>query len=160
MKKILVAVDLSQSTGKVVEQAMTLAKSMNASVWVVHVTPDKLQVYPASQLYDFPSAFVSEPPGDIEMARTLCAEEYRREHQSLLHLSQKFRNAGIAAQAILMKGDAVDLILKQAEDMDVNIIVMGSHGHGLLHKVLVGSVTEGVLRGAFCNVFIVPVQQK
>lgn len=157
MKKVLVAVDLSRSTGQVVEQAMMLAKSLNAKVWVVHVTPDKLQSYSAAQLYDFPAAFISAPVGDVEMARNLCAEEYKREHQALLHLSEKFRQSGIDAQAMLMKGDAVDLILKQAEDLDVSMIVMGSHGHSLLRKVLVGSVTEGVLSKAFCNVFIVPV---
>jgi len=35
--------------------------------------------------------------------------------------------------------------------------VMGSHGHGMLHHLLVGSVTEGVLKKATCPVTIVPV---
>ncbi|MFA7257274.1 MAG: universal stress protein [Kiritimatiellales bacterium] len=40
------------------------------------------------------------------------------------------------------------------------MVVMGSHGHGLLRKMLIGSVTEAVLREALCNVLIVPAPLK
>ncbi|MBM3182371.1 MAG: universal stress protein [Chloroflexi bacterium] len=156
MKRILVAVDLSKNTDTVIEQAILLAKPLNAKVWIIHVTPDKLQTYATAQLYTFSGVFTGAAVSDVELARNLCADEYKREHHALLHLSEQVRRAGIEAQANLMKGDPVELILKHAEDMDACMIVMGSHGHSLLRKVLVGSVAEGVLRDSLCNVLIVP----
>ena len=157
MKNILVAVDFSKNTGEVVDQASALAKGLSAKLTIVHVTSDALQAaYESTQFYDFAPEFVSAPVGDVEMARELCAEQYKREHQSLLNLSAKLREEGVDAQAMLLKGDAAELILEKAEDLDVETIVMGSHGHGLLRKVLIGSVTEAVLRKAFCSVLIVP----
>ena len=158
MKKILVGVDFSKNTSKVVDQVALLARGLKAKVWIVHVTSDQLKtdICPTAQLYGFPIASITPPISNIQMDRALCAEEYKREHQVLLHLSEKLRQQGIEAQAILMKGDAAELILKQAEDFDVDMIVMGSHGHGLLRKILVGSVTEAVLRDALCNVLIIP----
>ncbi len=90
------------------------------------------------------------------MARELCADEYKREHEALINLSEKLRQTGVTAQAMLLKGDAAELILEQAENLDVDMIVMGSHGHGLLRKMLVGSVTETVLKNSLNNVLIVP----
>jgi nucleotide-binding universal stress UspA family protein len=158
MKKILVAVDFSKNTEGVVEQAAKLAKGLSAKAWVIHVTSDQLQtaVYDYSPIGTFSPEFVTPPMGDIEMTRELCAEEYKREHEALLNLSTKLRKIGVNAQAMLLKGDATELILEQAENLDVDMIVMGSHGHGLLRKMLIGSVTEAVLRDALCNVLIVP----
>lgn len=158
MKKILVAIDFSKITGEVVKQAAALAKGLNAKVWVVHVAPDQL---PATEEFipfcDFSTGMIRAPfPDDIEISRGMRAEEYKREHQALLNLSGNLRQEGVDAQAILMKGDIAELILEKAENLDVDIIVLGSHGYGLLHKVVVGSVSEAVLRKAMCNVLIVP----
>ena len=158
MRKLLVAVDFSKTTAKVAEQAIALARGLNAKVWIVHVTRDKLQAatYENVTFYGPAPEFCAAPLGDVEMARELCAEEYRREHEALLGLSEQMRQAGVAAQALLLKGSAPAQILEQAEHRDADMIIMGSHGHGMLHKMLVGSVTEAVLRDALCNVLIVP----
>lgn len=158
MKKILVAVDFSKSTGAVIEQTAKLAKGLGAKVWVVHVTSDQLQAAAYEYLpgCEFPDGFICPPIGNIEMARELCAQEYKWEHESLLSLSEKMRRNGADCQAMLLKGDAGELILEQTENLDVDLVVMGSHGHSLLRKLLIGSVTEAVIRGALCNVLIVP----
>ncbi len=157
MKKILVAVDFSKNKGEVMDRASALAQGLGAKLWIVHVTSDALQTaYESTQFYGFTPEFTGGPGGDVEMARDICAGEYKREHQSLLNLSSKMRQDGIDAQAMLLKGNAAAMILEKAEDFDVDIIVMGSHGHGLLRKVLLGSVTEAVLRKAPCSVLIVP----
>jgi nucleotide-binding universal stress UspA family protein len=161
MKKILVAVDFSEGTGRLVSQASDLGRALGGKIWVVHVTSDALQAaYESTQFYDFSSEYVITPPGDVEMARTLCAEEYKREHESLLNISARLRENGLDAQAMLLKGDAAELILEKARELKVDIILMGSHGHGLLRKMLVGSVTEAVLRKASCGVLIVPVKEQ
>lgn len=158
MKKILVAVDFSKNTAKVCDQAAALAKGLGAKVWIIHITSDQLQetAFKNTWGYGFAGEFISAPVSDLQMTRELCAKEYKEEHQALLSLSGKMRQEGVDARAVLMKGDAAGMILKLAEDIDADIIVMGSHGHGILRKALLGSITEAVLRDAFCNVLIVP----
>ena len=59
----------------------------------------------------------------VTMARELCAEEYKREHQALLNLSQRLRDNGIDAQAILLKGSAERLLLEQAKELDADAVI-------------------------------------
>jgi nucleotide-binding universal stress UspA family protein len=60
----------------------------------------------------------------------------------------------------LLQGSIVETILKQAKKLDVEMIVMGTHGRGAVFKLLVGSVSEGVLRGAKCPVLVVPTHNR
>ena len=46
--------------------------------------------------------------------------------------------------------------LQEMVRLKADVVVMGSHGHSALRNVLVGSVTEGVLRKAGCPVLVVP----
>jgi nucleotide-binding universal stress UspA family protein len=157
MKDILVAIDFSENTERMVGQAADLCKKLGGKLTIVHVTSDALQAaYASTQFYEVAPEYVSAPLGDVERARDVCAEEYKREHKSLLNLSARLRDGGLDAQALLLKGEAAELILEQARDLGVDLIVMGSHGHGMLRKLLVGSVTEAVLRKAPCGVLVVP----
>jgi nucleotide-binding universal stress UspA family protein len=40
------------------------------------------------------------------------------------------------------------------------MIILGSHGHGLLHKALLGSVSESIIHHARCNIMIVPASDR
>lgn len=157
MKKLLVAVDFSKNTEAVLEQAAKLAKALSAKLWILHVTSDESQAmaYESTQFTGYASEFINMP-SDVQLARDICAEEFKREHSQLLGMSSKLRNEGITAQSILIKGNAATVILEKAEELEVEAIILGTYGHGLLHKVLLGSVSEGVIRHARCTVMIVP----
>jgi nucleotide-binding universal stress UspA family protein len=161
MKTILAAVDFSEKSKAVTEQAGALAKALGAKLWLLHVTSDESQ----AMAYE-PVGFSGEMPGmmtmpgDIQLARDLTAEECKREHAQLLSMSAELRENGVDCQASLLKGAAAKLIVEKAGDLDADIIVIASHGYGLLHKVLLGSVSEAVLRHAPCNVMVVPTSGK
>src|SRR4029077_13057972 len=53
-------------------------------------------------------------------------------------------------------GAVVEEILRQANAIKPDLIVMGRHGHGAMYNLLVGSVTEGVLKRSGCPVLLVP----
>jgi len=161
MNKLLAAVDFSTATNAVIEQASTLAKALDAKLWILHVASKETQAiaYETSQYSDFSPDFVSMP-GDVQLARDLSAEELKREHTELLGISANLKKDGIDAQAILMQGNASKLIVEKAIDLGVEIILLGSHGHGLLHKALLGSVSEAIIHHAPCNVMIVPTPGK
>jgi hypothetical protein len=63
---------------------------------------------------------------------------------------------GIAVQRILLQGDPATELLAFAASVNADLIATGSHGHGFVARMLVGSVTTRILRCATCNVLAVP----
>lgn len=157
MKNLLVAVDFSKSTDSVLTESTKLASALEAKVWILHVASDETQslIFEATQFTGY-APEVASLPGDVQLARDISAEEIKREHRELLGISSKLRKDGINAQAILLKGDPAKLIVEKAEELGADMIILGSHGHGLLRKALLGSVSESIIRHSCCNVLIVP----
>ena len=157
MKQLLAAVDFSKNTDAVLDQAASLAKALGVKLWIVHVASDETRAmaYESTQFPGYAPEFINMP-GDVKLARNLTADEIKREHSQLLGISSKLREEGVDTQSILLKGDAAKLILEKAAELPAEIIILGSHGHGLLHKALLGSVSEAIIRHARCSVLIVP----
>ncbi|MBN2685177.1 MAG: universal stress protein [Pontiellaceae bacterium] len=162
MKTLLAAIDFSKSTAPVLEQASSLAKALNAELWILHVASDENPVsWEINNGLD--AEFLTGPaniPEYVHLARDLCATELKNEHSALLSISANLRSMGIDARAILLKGRPAELILRKAEDLEVDIVLMGSHGHGTFRKALLGSVSESVMRRSSCNVMIIPTIEK
>ncbi|MBU0679299.1 MAG: universal stress protein [Verrucomicrobia bacterium] len=144
MKNILVPIDFSEATPKVVECAEGYAKAFGASITLLHVAaPDP--------------AFVGYEPGP-QTVRDSVAGQIREEHRQIQDWEEHLRSRGVSASGLLVQGTTVDKILKEAESIGVDLIILGSHGHGTLFELLVGSVTEGVMRKAECPVLVVPTR--
>ena len=142
MKSILVPVDFSDMTESVIEEARVLCDALDAKLWLVHVAaPD-----PDFVGYD----------GGPQSVRDSVAHHLRDEHRDLQERAEALRVGGLDAVALLIQGPTVDTILGEAKRLEVDMIVMGSHGHGALYRALLGSVSEGVLHKAACPLTIVP----
>jgi len=140
--KILAAIDLSSASDKVVEAARQHASLAQAALYVVHVAePDP--------------TFVGYEAGP-QVVRDQVAHRFRDEHESLQKLADQLREKGIHTTALVVQGPTSQTILREAEKLQADLIVVGSHGHGALYQVLVGSVSEGIIRGAKCPVLVVP----
>ncbi len=161
MKNLLVAIDFSKTTDAVMAQAATLSKALGAKLWILHIASDEMQAMAleSTQFSGYAPEFINLP-GDVQLARDLSAEEIKHEHSELLGLSASLRQDGIDAQAILLKGNPAKLIVEKSTELGSEIIILGSHGHGMLHKALLGSVSEAVMRHAPCNVMVVPTPSK
>ena len=160
MKNLLAAVDFSSMTDAVISQSAALSRALDAKLWILHVTSDETQtmVFESAQYSDFGREPVSMF-GDVQIARDLTAEEIKREHRELQALSSRLRKEGVNAQALLLTGDAAGIILEKSSELDVEMIILGSHGHGLLHKALLGSVSESIIQHTDRNVMIVPAKK-
>lgn len=143
MKNILVPVDFSTMTARVVNEATRMAKLTGASLTLIHIAPPNPD-------------FVGYEPGPATV-RNAVAHQFREEHRHLQALEKGVAELGLRVNALLIQGYAVEKILSEAERLQSDLIVMGSHGHGLLRHLVVGSITDGVLRKAKCPLFIVPV---
>ena len=95
-----------------------------------------------------------------EVVRGQVAEEFREQHRELQHYAETLRKQGVKVTALQIQGPTVESILDQADRLQADLIITGSHGKGALMEVLVGSVSQGVLRKANCPVLIVPTRPK
>ncbi len=144
--KLLVPVDFSDPTEMILKVTRRLAKSLDASVWVVHAAEPEPD-------------FVGYDAGP-EVVRGQVAKEMREEHRKLQEYADQLRDAGIKAKAMLVQGPTVDSILEMAEKQESDLIVVGSHGRGMMAEMLMGSVSQGLIRAGQCPVTVVPVSLK
>ncbi len=142
MKNILVPVDFSDVTGAIIEEAARMAKMTGAVVTLIHIAPPNPD-------------FVGYEPGPVTV-RNAVAGHLRDEHRQLQAIEKDLAGRGFKVVSLLIQGYTSEKILGEAARIQAELIVMGSHGHGLLRHLVVGSVTEGVLRKTTCPVLIVP----
>lgn len=143
MKSILVAVDFSAGTRQVLACAAQQAQAFRAPLWIVHVAAPEPDFVP----YD----------DDPTPMRDSVALGLREEHRRVQALAEELAEQGLAVTPLLVAGPTVEKILEEATKLEAGLVVVGSHGHGALHRVLLGSVSEGLVRHAELPLLIVPV---
>lgn len=128
--KILMPTDGSSLSAKAIEQGLELAKSLNAQVTFVYVVEDPTRTFWIS-------------PEAVPYGPELIEDLKRAGHKALQAAIQMAEQAGVSAQSKLLEGRPIEAILDEAKNHD--LIVMGTHGRSGINRLLLGSVTEGVL---------------
>jgi nucleotide-binding universal stress UspA family protein len=149
MKLILVCVDFSDVTEKVVDLAVRWAADLKAALHLLHVVPPP----PPLAVYA-PGAGVALPLPASPLPDTSA------EKAKLAEIARLARAKGPPVSEEVVEGPVTAEILAVAERLDPEALVLGSHGHGALYELLVGSVTEGVLRRSPRPVWVVPGRAK
>lgn len=141
MKTILIATDGSDSAQEAVAFGLELAAEQGAQPNVIHVarTLDMLPVvgYGLAPAGAAPHELNDHDRESLEAAIELAAER------------------GLDAKTRLTTGNAVDEIVAYADEIDADLIVIGSRGHGAIASALLGSVSRGVLHEARRPVLVV-----
>lgn len=144
MPCVLAAVDFSDVTDAVIEQASKYARADHVPVVLVHVAPPDIAFSLGDDAPEVPHATV---------------EELINERRKLLDtLAERVKAHGLSSEHVLLQGGAVEGIIDTAAQHDAELIVVGSHGHGRLYDLIVGSVAHGVIRHAKRSVLIVPAK--
>jgi nucleotide-binding universal stress UspA family protein len=141
MKKILIATDGSQAALQAVELGLELAEEHAAQVTFVHVAP-AADVLPVA---GFALAGPVSVPHELD-------EHDREALDAALELAEQ---RGVPALTRLLAGSAARQIVAYADEIDADLIVIGSRGLGSLEGALLGSVSRKVLRDATRPVLIV-----
>lgn len=144
--KLLVAVDLSESTEIIIEKVEEITKEYSAKVWVLHNAE--------------PEPGVLEFKVDPLAARENLAKKFHQEHRQIQEIAERLRKTGLEATALLVHGATVETILQEASDLDVDMIVVGTHGRGAMYQLLMGSVSEGVLHKSRYPVLVIPTHKR
>jgi nucleotide-binding universal stress UspA family protein len=154
IKKVLIALDYNPTAQKVAEVGFSMAKSMNAEVILLHVITDPVFYSTAgySPIMGF-NGYVDMSPLQLDSVDGL-------KHASLQYLDKSKQHLGDKTIKTMVKeGDFAEAILKAAKDLNVDIIIMGSHSRRWLEEVLMGSVTEKVLHHTSIPLFIIPTKK-
>jgi nucleotide-binding universal stress UspA family protein len=140
--RILCPVDLSDVSRHAIDHAVLLARWYKASITALHVANPI--VIPTT---DF--TFVGAGPGAV-----LTDQEVKELHAQV---TASFAAAeGIGADVLVDSGHPVKQILERARSLPADLIVIGTHGTSGFEHLVLGSVTEKVLRQAPCPVLTVP----
>ncbi|HSI65711.1 MAG TPA: universal stress protein [Candidatus Saccharimonadia bacterium] len=142
MKTIVALVDFSDMTFKLLKQAHQLASAFGSEVILLHVvSPDPVVV-------DFGMApTVYRPPSP----ETIAAEGNR-----LAELQESLEKFGVRTTTRQIQGTRVEDLIEECRRLGAELIIVGSHGHGAVYNLLVGSITSQILKSAPCPVLVVP----
>ena len=142
---ILAAVDLSPASAKVIEAARGVADLTGASIYVLHVVESE----PDFIGYD----------ADPEVLRARVAADFPLEHRGVQAFAKKLQDEGLDAIDWLVRGPAVETTLKIADRLDVGLFIVGTHGHGAVYDVLIGSYSTEIIRKTKLPVLVVPIRE-
>jgi len=70
------------------------------------------------------------------------------------------RQEGLDVTALLVRGPTAETIINESKKLEADMIIVGSHGRGAMHRLLVGSISEGVLRHAEKPVLVIPTHNR
>ena len=160
MKRILVPIDFSDVTPRGIGVAQQLATALDAEIHLIHVRELSAAAAPGALGYGLagmpelaPMAGVPVPVFD-PMLQTLPVDENQK--SKLAQWQKEIAQGGLKVTLHEPTGAVAEEILNQADVLNADLIVMGTHGHGAMYTLLVGSVTKGVLKHTVRPVLLVP----
>jgi nucleotide-binding universal stress UspA family protein len=143
MKTIVALVDFSDVTPPVLEHATKLARAFQSRLVLLHAVPDQ----PAVVELGLASPTVMVEPSE---------KKIEADYNGLLDLRDSLAESGVEVLVQQLEHSSVAKLLDQCLGLGADIIVMGSHHHGAFYQLLVGTLTNDVLKRATCPVLVVP----
>ncbi|ABF41942.1 UspA [Candidatus Koribacter versatilis Ellin345] len=137
IQNVLFATDFSSTSERALPFALEFATRYNATLFVAHAVPPMPAVVP-----------IEPVPDQTDVLRKGAGQEMQRfvAKQSLKEIPH---------QAIVMDGEVWDVIRQVVADKRIDLVVLGTRGRGVLHKLLVGSIAEEIYRTVKCPVLTI-----
>ena len=142
VKRILFPTDFSDHSRTAEKSACDLADQFGAELHVLHVLHDLLLTMPMT------AAALLVPPQSLENEITFAEEEIQK-------IPSPAWASGKRVVRVVRTGTTFDTIVRYAQENEIDLIVIGTHGHTGLRHVLLGSIAERVVQHAPCSVLTV-----
>jgi nucleotide-binding universal stress UspA family protein len=147
MERILVGIDFSAESEEAARTALVYARAFDAAVTLLHV-------------HELPTMMTSIVPGgdpltDTRALRTAAEERLARFRERLQTSDPRALEGGVPIETVVVGGLPSDEIVRQARAGHYDLLVIGTLGLSGLRRLLIGSVTESVIRHAPCPVVTV-----
>ena len=143
IQKILVPTDFSECGNYALSYAASLARTFGSSIICVHV------IEPIVPTVGYSGMTEPLPIADISEQLEDSAE------RELPKLAECDDCAGLDVEELIVHGEAASEIVRVANERNVDMIVVSSHGRTGLGRILFGSTAEAVVRHAHCPVLVV-----
>jgi len=140
-KLILVPLDLSDSDGPILDHVIGLARHCGAKVALLHVADGFAARYQ-------------------EVLNLADSEEIHGDREYLIQRRTELQDAGLEVEAYLTGGEPARKIVELADELDCDLIAMGTHGHRGLADLVLGSVAEGVRHATTIPVLLLRTKRK
>lgn len=142
VKNILGLLDFSPVSDQVILKAGELSKLYNAKCWLIHIAaPDPYFVG-----YEIGPQYIRDDK----------ASSLKKEHDVLQSYKKTLQEAGVDCEALLIQGQINSTITSEIEKLQIDLIILGSHGHSRLYDLIVGSVCEYTLRNSKIPMLVIP----
>jgi len=138
VKKILGPIDFSDYSKSALKYAINFAKKFNAELYLIYVVEPI--IYPP----DFSMGQIAIPTLDLGMDK--------RAFEELNKLAEKEIPKELIANTIVKTGKPFIEIIESAEEENIDLIIIATHGHTGMEHILFGSTAEKVVRKAPCPV--------
>ena len=150
---ILVPLDGSELSERALPMAQDLAQSSEATVHLIHMVSREHELGAGRGIESVQAAEM-----EIDMARRLTESQI---HRGRLYLEQKgsqLSDAGIKIETefTVKAGEPAQNIIDYVKEHSISLVVMTTHGHGGVRRLLLGSVTDRVIRSCEVPVLVVP----
>ena len=145
INKVLIALDYDPTAKKVAEDGYAMAKAMGAEVILLHVV-ENLIAYSLSYL-------------NMSLLQLDSVVELKDASQQFLDKT-KLLLGDVTIQTVVREGDFADSIIEALIEFDIDILVMGSLSKRWLEDIIMGSVTEQVMKKTPIPIFIVPTRKR
>jgi nucleotide-binding universal stress UspA family protein len=143
---ILIATDGSEDASNALNFVLRFPFPDNSKITVLSVVAE-VPMLPAEL-----DALNEAQSGALQQANKRLVEDAE---ELVASAGKRLREDGWSGEALVRNGNPVDEILRIAEEIDADLIVLGSHGIGMAKRFLLGSVSDRVLEYATCSVLIV-----
>ncbi len=141
IRKILVGVDFSENSKKTLKYAHEFFSDCGIEIHVVHVVNDAIP-----EGFYIPHTSVDEMGRDAVKYATKELEKF---------VPRKIMAGGADVRLVVLEGEPYSTVIEYAEENKLELIVVGSHGMSRLEKMLLGSVTDKVVRKSPIPVLVV-----
>jgi nucleotide-binding universal stress UspA family protein len=158
IKKILYATDLSQNSAYAFQYAVNAAEKNDAQIFILHV----LERIPSAEDWLLRDSVLGERlRKEYETERVNAAAKIKERLEEFCQRELKEKPALLKRVTIqVIDGNPAAEILKKADEFNPDMVVIGTHGKGLLAHAFLGSVAEKVLNRIKIPVFIIPIPEK
>ena len=151
-ERILVPLDGSEHSLRALEIAIQITKKFDGKITLLHIYSVGVRpiVMPEPTTLTPPSVPIMAPADFSKVV-----EAARKAGNTILANGEnKVKAEGVQVETLLREGRTVQEILKVARDSKFDLIVMGARGISKIREMLLGSVSDGVIRNAPCPVLV------
>jgi universal stress protein A len=143
IKKIVVPTDTSKTAMKALQYALEIGKLQNATIYMLHVVDDRFMGY---------MTLSDEPTEDYPSIQSKMKVHMEEELKEII---ENNKGENVSFELKVVSGKPCDEIINYSEEVDADLIILGTHGLTGLQRMLIGSVAERVVRRASRPVLVV-----